>query len=216
LNTPVDLGAGLLRTVVSSAGAATLAVFIALLLGSIAARRGGIYDDLLRRSVEFAGALPMLVAIPLLGRVWPLTLTSVVVLGVHQGLCLACVFRNEVERAAGVGFVVAARSLGLGARRTQQRHVLPFALPLLMVGALLVVPKVVSVEAALRYLELDTSESMGGFLVAQGGVVGLTSSALLLVTLVVLHRWTERLIARILQGGRQNRVDRSCEAQGTE
>lgn len=201
---------------VSSVGAAALAVLIALLLGSLAARRGGIYDDLLRRSVEFAGALPLLVAVPLLGRLWPMTLTSVVVLGVHQGLCLACVFRNEVERAAGEGFVVAARSLGLGARRTQQRHVLPFALPLVLVGALLVVPKVVSVEAALRYLELDSSESVGGFLIAEGGALGVASAALLLTTLVVLHRWTERLIARILQGGLQNRADRSCEAPGTE
>ena len=216
MNTPLGLGVGLLRTDVSSAGAGVVAVLLALLLGSVAARRGGIYDDLLRRSVEFAGALPVLVALPLLGRIWPMTLSSVVVLGVHQGLCLACVFRNEVERAAGEGFVVAARSLGLGARRTQRRHVLPFALPLVLVGALLVVPKVISVEAALRYLKLDSSESVGGFLVAQGGAAGMASSALLLVTLVVLHRWTERLIARILQGGLRNQADRSCEAPGTE
>src|SRR5688572_16677563 len=202
-----DFSMAFARTVGSSAGAMLIAVSVALVFGTVAARRGGIYDDVLRRSVEFAGALPVLVAIPLLGRLWPLTLTSAVVLGVHQGLCVACLFRNELERAAGEGFVLAARSLGFGANRTHQRHVLPFALPLVLVGTLLVVPKVVGVEAALCYVGLDKGASLGGFLVARGGVVGAVAIGLVLGTLLLLQHWTERLIGRILHGEARNRPE---------
>lgn len=211
-----DFTLALARTSGSSVGAMLIAMLVALVFGTVAARRGGIYDDILRRSVEFAGALPVLVAIPLLGRLWPLTLTSAVVLGIHQGLCVACLFRNELERAAGEGFVIAARSLGFGANRTHQRHVLPFALPLVLVGTLLVVPKVIGVEAALSYVGLDKGASIGGFLVARGGVLGAVAAAFVLGALLFLHHWTERLIGRILHGDAQNQPDQSCEAPGTD
>lgn len=207
---------GLARTSASTVGAMAIALVVACLFGTIAARKGGIYDDLLRRSLEFAGALPVLVAIPLLARLWPMTVTCAVILGVHQGLCLACLFRNEIERAAGEGFAVAARSLGLGANRTHRRHVLPFALPLVLVGTVLVVPKVIGVEAALRYVGLDNGASLGGFLVASGGALGLLSATIVIGTLLVLHHWTNRLIGRILQGDARNRADQSCEAPGTD
>jgi len=211
-----DFISAFVRTAGSGAGAMAITALVALLFGTVAARKGGVYDDLLRRSVEFAGALPVLVAIPLLGRLWPLTLTSAVVLGVHQGLCVACLFRNELERAAGEGFVLAARSLGFGANRTHQRHVLPMALPLVLVGTLLVVPKVVGVEAALAYVGLDKTASLGGFLVTRGGLVGAMVIALVLGSLLFLQLWTERLIGRILHGEAQNQPAQSCEAPGTD
>jgi len=204
------------RTLASSLGAIVIGVLVAFVLGTVAARRGGLYDDLLRRSLEFAGALPTLVAIPLLGRLWPMPVTCAVVLGIHQGLCLACLFRNELEHASAEGFVVAARALGLGASRTHQRHVLPFALPLILIGGLLVVPKVVGVEAALRYVGLDNGASVGGFLVARGGGLGALGAGAVLVLLLVFHHWIERLIGRILRGDARNQADQSCEAQGTD
>ncbi len=211
-----DFIRALARTAGSAGGAMLIAALVTLVFGTLAARRGGIYDDVLRRSVEFAGALPVLVAIPLLARLWPLALTSAVILGVHQGLCVACMFRNELERAAGEGFVIASRSLGFGARRTHRRHVLPFALPLVLVGTLLVAPKVVGVEAALCYAGLDKGASLGGFLVVRGGVVGAVSVGLGLGTLLMLHHWTERLIGRLLHGEALNRRHQSCEAPGTD
>ncbi|HEU5075145.1 MAG TPA: ABC transporter permease subunit [Polyangiaceae bacterium] len=216
MSTAGDFALGLARTFGSSLGAMAIAVLVAFPFGTLAARRGGIYDDLLRRSLEFAGALPVLVAIPLLGRFWPMTLTCAVVLGVHQGLCVACLFRNELERGAREGFVMAARSLGLGAQRTHRRHVLPFALPLVLIGALLVVPKVVGVEAALRYVGLDKGASIGGFLVAPGGALGAFAAGLALATWLLLHHWTERLVGRILHGDAQIRAEQSCEAPGTD
>jgi len=206
----------LVRTLLSSIGAIVIGVLVAFVLGTLAARRAGVYDDLLRRALEFTGALPTLVAIPLLGRLWPMPVTCAVVLGIHQGLCLACLFRNELESAAGEGFVVAARTLGLSPNRTHQRHVVPFALPLMLVGALLVVPKVVGVEAALRYVGLDNGASVGGFLVAHGGGLGAVGAGVVLVLLLVLHHWTERLIGRILRGDARNQAEQSCEAQGTD
>lgn len=212
----MSTGDAFVRTLGSSLGAIVIGVVVAFVLGTVAARRGGLYDDLLRRSLEFAGALPTLVAIPLLGRLWPMPVTCAVVLGIHQGLCLACLFRNELEWAGGEGFVVAARALGMGATRAHQRHVLPFALPLILIGALLVVPKVVGVEAALRYVGLDNGASVGGFLVARGGALGAVGAGAVLVLLLVLHHWIERLIGRILRGDAGNQADQSCEAQGTD
>ena len=110
----MSTGDAFVRTLGSSLGAIVIGVVVAFVLGTVAARRGGLYDDLLRRSLEFAGALPTLVAIPLLGRLWPMPVTCAVVLGIHQGLCLACLFRNELEWAGGEGFVVAARALRIG------------------------------------------------------------------------------------------------------
>ena len=69
---------GLPRTSLSILGAALIALSLGVALGALSARRAGFYDDLLRRLVEFSGALPLIVAIPLLGRVWPMALGTAV------------------------------------------------------------------------------------------------------------------------------------------
>lgn len=193
-----DLASGFIRTLSSTLGAAALALGIASVLGRRAARRDGLYDDGLHRFVELTGALPLLVVIPLLGRVWPLALTTALVLGVHHGLRLAYVCRNQIHRLATQPFVLGARSLGLSARETHRRHVSPVVLPVLMLGVLLVLPTVVSVEAALSYLKLDATPSSGAYLLGAPGPTRALSLGLLGVVLVALHVAGERRISRFL------------------
>lgn len=200
MSAEVDLASGFARTLLSTLGASSLALLIALLLGSRAARQGGLYDESLHRLVEFAGALPLVVAIPLLGRVWPLTLTTALVLGVHQGLRLAYVCRNQIHRISAQPFVFGARCLGVSAPETHRRHVLPFLAPVLMLGTLVVFPMVVCVEAALAYLNLDVAPSSGAFLLRATGPTQALLLGLLGATLVALHVTGERRIGRFLHG----------------
>ena len=77
----VSLFEALLHTLATTVGVTALAVALGIALGSAAGRKAGLYDDLLRRMLEFSGALPLVVAIPLLSRVWPTTWSCIVVLG---------------------------------------------------------------------------------------------------------------------------------------
>jgi ABC-type dipeptide/oligopeptide/nickel transport system permease subunit len=207
---------GLPRTCLSILGAALIALSLGLVLGTLSARRAGVYDDLLRRLVEFSGALPLIVAIPLLGRVWPVALGTAAVLGVHEGLRLACVFRNEMQRVRHENFVLALRAIGVRESDAERRHVLPFVLAPLYVALLMVPAKVLSIEAALAYLELDSGASFGGGLARGAGPAGLVPVAILLVILYGLHRVAERTFARILRSKVPALADASCEARGSE
>lgn len=198
----VSLFEALLQTLATTVGVTALAVALGIALGSAAGRKAGLYDDLLRRMLEFSGALPLVVAIPLLSRVWPTAWTCIVVLGSCHGLRLAYVYRNETISCASRGFVPSLRSLGLTAGQTHWRHVFPLVLPSLATGALLAFPEVVGTEAALAVLGLLDSPTLGGYLVARNDAIGLLVLAVLVAAVIGLHLLAERILAQITLGQR--------------
>jgi peptide/nickel transport system permease protein len=200
MSQPVSLLDALPRTLMTTLGVATLALALGISLGSAAGRKGGLYNDLLRRLIEFSGALPLVVALPLLSRVWPAEWSSIVVLGACHGLRLACIYRNETITCASRGFIPGLRSLGLTAGQTHWRHVFPMLLPLLITGALLTLPEVIGAEAALAYLGLQTSPTLGGYLVARSDAIGALALGVLVASVIGFHLLGQRILAHIMLG----------------
>ena len=188
------------RTLITTLGVATVSLVLGISLGSAAGRKGGLYNDLLQRMIEFSGALPLFLAIPLLSRVWPGAWSSIVVLGMCHGLRLACVYRNETISCASRGFVPGLRSLGLSAGQVHWRHVFPMVLPPMIAGALLTLPEVIGVEAALTYVGLETSPTLGGYLVARSDAVGALVLGVLLASVIGFHLLGQRILAHIMLG----------------
>jgi len=136
-----------------------LTVAISILLGTavglLAGYHGGLLDDLLMRLVDAILSVPRLFLFILVGilffrRTSVLSL-SVVIASVGWG-GTARLVRGEVLSIKNRDFMLATRSIGAGAGRLIVRHLLPNALPVLIVAASLGVGGVILAEAALDYL----------------------------------------------------------------
>jgi peptide/nickel transport system permease protein len=79
-------------------------------------------------------------------------LALVAVIVVTRWTDVARLARGEARRLRGAEFVTAARALGAGPARILTRHVLPNALPPLLVAAAFGVGQAVLLESALSYL----------------------------------------------------------------
>ncbi len=84
----------------------------------------------------------------------PSAVNVVLVIGLTQWMVVARVVRSEVLRTKPQEFVTAARALGAGDGRMIARHVLPQALPSIIVAASLGVANAILTESALSYLGL--------------------------------------------------------------
>jgi peptide/nickel transport system permease protein len=76
----------------------------------------------------------------------------VLVIGLSSWMATARVVRSEVLRAVHLEYVAAARALGAGAGRVIARHLLPQALPSMLVASTLGVGQAILAETALSYL----------------------------------------------------------------
>jgi peptide/nickel transport system permease protein len=142
------------RTSLGVALAATaLLVLLGVLVGALAGFAGGWIDLLLSRLIEVVLAFPVLflilVAVALLG---PSPAHVVLVIGCVGWTGIARLARAEVLRLRGLDFVLAARALGYSRARVVLRHVLPNALPPLLVGATFALSAALLVESALSFL----------------------------------------------------------------
>lgn len=185
------------RTVVTLVGVIALSTLLGLWLGSMASRRGGLWDGLLSRLLELSGALHLLIAVPLLQNLMSPASSTIAALGYYQGLRLARLCRNETRLVKRHEFVLAARALGLSTIKTTLSHVLPHAAPALTINVALTLPLVVSLEAALSFLGLDESPSWGALLVsASPSSIG-TLFAVVVLTLLT-HLAAEQASKRLL------------------
>jgi len=143
----VSLGVGFL-TVALSLGVGTA-------VGLVAGYYGGVTDDLLMRFVDVILAIPRLFLFILVGilffRRTSLLSVSLVIASVAWG-GTARLVRGEVLSIRHRDFMLATRSVGAGDARLILRHLLPNALPVLIVAASLGVGGVILAEAALDYL----------------------------------------------------------------
>lgn len=144
---PTDIGVSL--AVVSVA-------FIAGgLIGSIAAFKGGLFDETLMRVTDLFFALPALVlALVIAVILGPGTLNMTFVLMIIWWPTYARLARGETLKVAHQNYIEAARFSGLGSIRILFRHVLPNIFFILLVYATLDVGTVVLVFSSLSYLGL--------------------------------------------------------------
>jgi peptide/nickel transport system permease protein len=124
-------------------------------LGALAGYFGGWIDDVISRSVDTLMAFPgLLLAIALVAVLGPSLTNVLVALTAIGWVGYARIVRGQVLRAREFEYVQAARALGAGTPRLLLRHVVPTALPAIVVQATLGMAGAVISEAALSFLGL--------------------------------------------------------------
>lgn len=149
-------------------GAAALASTIGTAVGVFAGWRGGWVDALLMRGVDLVLAFPRIVLVVVVVALYEPSLPLLVlVIGATQWPTTARLVRSEVLSLREREFVVAARALGIPEWRVVLRHLLPNALPPVLVATALGVGYAILLEAGLSFLGLGVpapTPSWGGMI----------------------------------------------------
>ncbi len=150
-------------------GAVIGSALIGVPVGAIAGLAPGPMAFGMSRVIDLALAMPrvivMLVLVAALGAVTPLTLT--LLLALTGWPSLARLTRAEAMRTAKLPFVTAARAIGSTQLRTALVHILPAALPTVLVATTLGLADVMLLEAGLSFLGLGVrppAPTWGGML----------------------------------------------------
>jgi peptide/nickel transport system permease protein len=158
-----ELGRDILSRILSGArisllvglAVVTVSSLIGMTLGSVAGYVGGRVDDVISRVVDVLMAFPgILLAIALVAVLGPSLTNVVIALSVIGWVGYARLVRGQALRAREFDFVQAARALGANPSRIVLRHVLPTALPAVVVQATLGMAGAIIAEASLSFLGL--------------------------------------------------------------
>lgn len=135
--------------------AAGLSLAIAILVGGVAALKGGTVDHVLMRGTEFVQALPrfflIVLVVSLFGSVYALI---IVVIGLTTWPSTARVFRAQALTVLGRDFVAAARASGASDATILLRHVWPLARAVVAAEAAYTIGGAILMEAGLSFLGL--------------------------------------------------------------
>ena len=135
--------------------AMVIAIAIGTTLGGLSGALGGAVDTIVMRVTDGMLTVPTFFLALLVLAVFGSEVTLVVlVIGATGWMVVARVVRAEILRTLPQEFVLASRALGMGTTRILLRHLLPQALPSLIVAATLAVAYAVLTESALSYLGL--------------------------------------------------------------
>src|SRR5262245_1957422 len=128
---------------------------VGTLLGTIAGYFGGVVDDAIGRVIDVLLAFPgLLLAIALVAVLGPSLGNVLFALTVIGWVGYARLVRGQVLRARGFEYVQAARALGAPTARILWRHVVPTAIPAVVVQSTLGMAAAIIGEAALSFLGL--------------------------------------------------------------
>jgi peptide/nickel transport system permease protein len=124
-------------------------------LGALAGYFGGTVDDLVSRVIDILLAFPgLLLAIAIVAVLGPSLVNVLVALTIIGWVSYARLVRGQVLRARELEYVQAARALGADTTRILWRHVIPTAVPALVVQATLGMAGAIIGEASLSFLGL--------------------------------------------------------------
>ena len=111
---------------------------VGMVVGAVSGYYGGHIDQVIGRLMDVLMAFPgMLLAIALVAVLGPSLTNVVLALALIGWVGYARLVRGQVLRAREFEYVVAARALGAGTVRLLTRHVMPTALPSVLVQATL-------------------------------------------------------------------------------
>jgi peptide/nickel transport system permease protein len=128
---------------------------IGTLLGAVAGYFGGVLDDVISRVIDVLLAFPgLLLAIALVAVLGPSLGNVLFALTVIGWVGYARLVRGQVLRTRELEYVQAARALGAHSPRILWRHVVPSAIPAVVVQATLGMAGAIIGEAALSFLGL--------------------------------------------------------------
>ena len=134
-----------------------IGIVFGVLLGLVAAVRGGWIEELVMRFADFTFAFPALLSAIMLTAIYgPGLLTSIVAIGIFNVPVFIRITRASALVVRSREFVLAARALGKSEFRITLEHVLPNILPILIVQATIQFALAILAEAALSYLGLGT------------------------------------------------------------
>ena len=128
---------------------------VGTLLGALAGYFGGLFDEVVSRVIDTLLAFPgLLLAIAIVAVLGPSLANVLVALVLIGWVGYARLVRGQVLRARELEYVQAARALGAGPARVLWRHVIPSAIPAVVVQATLGMAGAIIGEAALSFLGL--------------------------------------------------------------
>jgi peptide/nickel transport system permease protein len=128
---------------------------VGTLLGGVAGYFGGVTDDVISRIIDVLLAFPgLLLAIALVAVLGPSLGNVLFALTVIGWVGYARLVRGQVLRAREFEYVQAARAAGAGTPRILWRHVIPSAIPAVVVQGTLGMAGAIIGEAALSFLGL--------------------------------------------------------------
>lgn len=162
-------GARISLAIALAAGAVAMTLGVAI--GGIAGFLGGWTDRILMRATDSVLAFPRLVLLlAILAMVGPSFLLLVIVLGATQWPGTARLVRGEVLALREREFALAARALGFSRRRILLGHLLPHALPPVLVATALGIGDTIVMEAGLSFLGLGVQPPTPswGAMIAEG------------------------------------------------
>jgi peptide/nickel transport system permease protein len=148
-----------------------IALTLGAILGVLAAYLGGRFEQVLMRIVDIQLGFPaILVALILLAVLGKGVDKIIIALVTVQWAYYARTARSAALVERGKEYIEAARGLGLSARRIVLRHLLPNALPPLIVVGTVQVAHAIALEATLSFLGLGLppTEPSLGLLIANG------------------------------------------------
>ena len=132
-----------------------LAAAIGVVLGAVAAWRGGIVDRLILAVGDGLLAIPRLVLLLVIASLWgPGLPVVIVVLGLTGWMAIMRLVRSDVLGVRVLPFVEGATSLGVSSQRVLWRHVLPNALGSATVAITLGIGNAIVLESGLSFLGL--------------------------------------------------------------
>src|SRR3954463_7447313 len=158
-----DLGRDILARVIYGARASLMAgaisvgiaLSIGVPLGLLSGYRGGFIDALISRMTDAMLACPFLIlAIALAAFLGPSLGNAMIAIGISATPIFVRLTRGEVMSIKGEEYIDAARSVGDSSWRIAVGHILPTAMPALLVQATLSVAAAIIAEAALSFLGL--------------------------------------------------------------
>ncbi|MCL2888984.1 MAG: ABC transporter permease [Eggerthellaceae bacterium] len=135
--------------------AMSISLVIGLVLGTVAAYFGGIWDSIIMRGTDIFMAFPyVLFAIILLAALGPSFTNMFLAIGLIGWTSIARVVRSLILQTKENDYVAAARALGARNLRIIMRHILPNSIAPVVVYATMGIGAAILSEAALSFLGL--------------------------------------------------------------
>jgi oligopeptide transport system permease protein len=182
---------GLRTSLIVGFSAVALACAIGIPLGLLAGLRGGVADFLVLRLVEIMTAFPgILFAMFLVSITGGGVRNIVIVIGLTSWVTLCRLTRGQLLTLREQEYVQAARSLGAGEARVAWRHLLPNALPPLIVAITLAIPTAIFVESGLSFLGIGINEptpSLGKMVADSAQYISVYPGVALLLTILAIN-----------------------------
>ncbi|GAB3282562.1 ABC transporter permease [Kineosporia babensis] len=136
--------------------ATTIAVVIGVVVGITAGFFGGWYDRLLSRVIDVLYGFPFLVLMIALGAIvsarFPRTWLVIIVIGAFGWPTIARVVRGQTLSLKSRTFVMASTAMGAGSVQVLTRQILPHLSVTIIVYTTILIPGLITTEAALSFL----------------------------------------------------------------